>query len=108
MYNSNSITPMEGTSIFDILEGNTDSERVLTFEHSGHPAIRVGNWKLVSGDMAMDNQALRDDAEYELYNIATDRSETINLADKYPEKVRELKEMMQKEFLRTHVLPRPF
>ncbi len=43
-----------------------------------------------------------------MYNIAIDRSETINLADKYPEKVRELKELMIKEFKRTYVLPRPF
>ncbi|MFP4489253.1 MAG: sulfatase-like hydrolase/transferase, partial [Bacteroidales bacterium] len=108
LHNGNEISPMEGISIFETLEGKTDPQRVLTFEHSGHPAIRVGDWKLVSADRAMDNKGLNKDVLFELYNIAEDRSETNNLADKYPEKVEELKKVMIDEFRRTHVLPRPF
>lgn len=108
LHNGNEISPMEGISIFETLEGKTDPQRVLTFEHSGHPAIRVGDWKLVSGDRAMDNKGFVEDAVFELYNIAVDRSETNNLADQYPEKVKELKKIMIDEFRRTHVLPRPF
>ncbi|MEE4116854.1 MAG: arylsulfatase [Marinilabiliaceae bacterium] len=108
IYKGNNITPMEGISIFETLEGNVDAQRLLTFEHSGHPAIRVGDWKLVSSDRAMTKEGLSDELGYELYNIADDRSETINLADKYPDKVVELKELMVSEFYRTKVLPRPF
>lgn len=108
VYKGNDITPMEGVSIFEILNGNTDPERVLTFEHSGHPAIRMGDWKLVSSDKAMDKNGFMEDAVFELYNIAADRSETNNLAEEYPEKVQELKKIMLEEFQRTKVLPRPF
>ena len=107
-YNGKVITPMEGISIFDILEGNSDPERILTFEHSGHPAIRVGDWKLVSSGNAMGKNSIKEDAVYELYNIAVDRSETDDLSDEYPEKVEELKQIMIKEFKRTYVLPRPY
>ena len=107
-YKGNEITPMEGISILEILEGNNDSERIITFEHSGHPAIRVGDWKLVSSENAMDMNSLKEDVIYELYNIAADRSETNNLADEYPDKLKELKDLMLNEFKRTHVLPRPF
>lgn len=108
IFNGNTITPMEGISIFETIEGNVEPDRLLTFEHSGHPAIRLGDWKLVSSDRAMTKEGLSGDVAYELYNIADDRSETINLADKYPSKVSELKELMIKEFYRTKVLPRPF
>lgn len=43
-------------------------------------AVRQGDWKLVSGKNTL-----------ELYHLKTDISETNNLADKYPEKVNELK-----------------
>lgn len=107
-YNGHAITPLEGISIFEILDGNSDPERILTFEHSGHPAIRIGDWKLVSGGNAMEKNGFIEDVVFELYNIAEDRSETNNLAKKYPEKVEELKKIMLEEFHRTKVLPRPF
>ncbi len=108
VYNGNEISPMEGISIFEILNGNNDPERILVFEHSGHPAIRIGDWKLESSGEAMDKNGFTEDAVFELYNIAEDRSETNNLAEKYPEKVQELKKIMLEEFQRTRVLPRPF
>ncbi len=106
--NGNAISPMEGTSLFTTLGGNTAPDRLLTFEHSGHPAIRVGDWKLVSSERAMHKTGIRDTVRYELYNIKADRSETKDLSEEYPEKVEELKKSMVEEFSRTHVLPRPF
>ena len=52
----------------------------LWWLHEGNRAIRRGDWKLVAADKE----------EWELYNLATDRAETNNLAAKHPEKVREL------------------
>ena len=106
-FNGNQITPMEGISLFKTLKGKVDANRVLTYEHSGHPAIRRGDWKLVSRKPAMLENDISDQVEYELYNIKNDRSETTNLAAKYPEKVAELKKLMVSEFKRTFVLPRP-
>ena len=52
----------------------------LWWNHDGNRALRVGKWKI-----AADHQS-----PWELYDMSTDRSETNNLADKYPEKVKEL------------------
>ncbi len=106
-YNGNEIIPMEGVSILKTLSGETDPERVISFEHWGHPALRVGDWKLVSRDRAVRGDGLEPGARYELYNISTDRSETNDLAEAYPEKVSEMKALMLSEFKRTFVIPRP-
>lgn len=107
-FNGNQISPMEGVSLFKTLEGAVNPERVLPFEHQGVPAIRRGDWKLVSRNRnSMTKTGFSENPGFELYNIAEDRSETNNLAEKYPEKVEELKELMFKEFNRTHVFPKP-
>jgi arylsulfatase len=48
--------------------------------HEGNMAYRAGDWKIV----AAKNQP------WELYDLSKDRSETTNLADKHPDKLREL------------------
>ena len=107
IYKGNQITPMEGVSLFETLKGNVDTERILTFEHSGHPAIRKGDWKLVSWqNNSLTRNGFSDEADFELYNILEDRSETNNLASDYPEKAKQLKDLMEQEFHRTQVFPR--
>jgi arylsulfatase len=107
-FNGHEITPLEGIDLFNTLAGEADPERVLTFEHSGNPAIRTGDWKLVASGGAMGKESFNEDADFQLYNIAEDRSETVNLAPLYPEKVKEMKQIMLDEFIRTRVFPRPY
>lgn len=59
----------------------------LWWLHEGNRAIRVGDWKLVAakGD------------PWELYDLATDRTETRNLAAQHPDKVRELETLWQQQ-----------
>ena len=52
----------------------------LWWLHDGHRAIRVGDWKLVSPK----------GGAWELYDLKTDRTETVDLADKHPDRVRQL------------------
>ena len=104
-YNEHAITPMEGVSLFKTLNGDVPEERVLTFEHSGNPAIRIGDWKLVALS-AMAKTGFKEDTKFQLYNIREDRSETNDLANRYPKKVEELKQKMFEEFNRTQVFPR--
>lgn len=56
------------------------SRNALWWLHEGNRAIRVGDWKLVAakGD------------PWELFNLASDRNETKNLARQYPKKITEL------------------
>ena len=54
----------------------------IWWQHEGNRAIRVGDWKLVAAGK---------DGPWELYDLATDRTETHDLAAELPEKVRELR-----------------
>jgi hypothetical protein len=46
-----------------------------------------------------------DQDERELYNLAEDRSQSNNLADKYPDKLKELKDLWMKQAKENNVLP---
>ena len=58
----------------------------LWWAHEGNRAIRVGDWKLVAAR----------DQPWELYDLATDRTETHNLAPENPARVRELAQRWQR------------
>ena len=60
----------------------------LWWRHEGNRAVRNGDWKLVAAGKA---------AKWELYNLANDRGEQQNLAEKMPEKVRELAEVWERK-----------
>ncbi len=66
----------------------------LWWAHDGHRALRSGDWKLV---------ALKD-APWELYDLATDRAESKNLAAAHPEKARELAALWERHLEQTKVL----
>ena len=54
------------------------SHEYLWWSHEQNRAIRIGDWKLVASG---------NDAEWELYNLREDRTETNDLAAELPEKV---------------------
>ena len=70
-------------SLFASDERATDN--YLWWSHEGNRAFRLANWKLV---------AAKNDP-WELYDLATDRSESGNLAEKMPGKVAELAKMWE-------------
>ena len=72
-----------GKSLLTAMVSNSPIERAnLWWFHSGNRAFRVGDLKLV-------NQG---DEPWELYDLATDRCESKNLAAERPEKVEELQQ----------------
>lgn len=75
------LTPLEGLSLAKVF-GNRpwNGHDAIFWEHEGSRAIREGNWKLVA----------EIDKPWELYDLNADRSETNDLAAKYPEKVKKL------------------
>ncbi|MDY3555165.1 sulfatase-like hydrolase/transferase [Gemmata sp. JC717] len=60
----------------------------LWWQHEGNRALRVGDFKIVAAGK---------DAEWELYDLKADPTETKNIANEKPEKVRELAAAWQKE-----------
>lgn len=78
------ILPMEGESLVPALQGKaTFRSRPLYWEFAGNHAVRNGNWKLVA----------ERSREWELYDLSSDRSETLNLVDKEPKRFAQLSKM---------------
>ncbi len=77
------VKPMEGKSLVPILAGKTrEPHDFIAWEHFGCRAIRQGDWKLVSSKLGKN--------DWELYNVAHDRSEVNNLATAMPGKIKEM------------------
>jgi arylsulfatase len=73
-------TPLEGISLAPLFRGQTLPPRTLYWEHEGNRAVRAGNWKLVAGF----------NEPWTLHDISTDRTETHDLSDQYPDKAASL------------------
>ncbi len=87
------VPPAPGTSLIPAFAKSGAVKREsLWWLHENNKAIRVGNWKLVTAA----NQPTVGAAAWELYDLSADRAEANNLADKMPEKVRELEQLWNK------------
>ena len=75
-----------GISLVDTFgrDGSTQHES-LWWYHQGNRALRRGDWKI-----SAKSESENDSGPWELYNLEADRAEMQNLAEKYPEKVKEL------------------
>lgn len=89
------LTPLEGRSLAPAFLRNELPPRTLAWEHEGNRAIRRGDWKLVATYRG----------PWQLYDLKKDRTETVNLAARHPEKVRELANLWQQWADRVGVIP---
>ncbi len=82
-WNDRPVPPAPGRSLVAALgrDHSVDHEYLWWF-HSGNRAIRLDDWKLVS----------EGEGPWELYNLATDRGESHDLAGKQPERVRQMEQ----------------
>ena len=81
-------TRRNGINLLPLFQGESleTDNRMLYWEFPGKQrAARKGDWKAVT---------VKKDAPLELYNIKEDMTESVNLADKYPEIVKELEDEM--------------
>mgnify|MGYP001391883947 FL=1 len=84
-------TPIEGRSMLPLIKGEANTTNdTLFWEHETGKALRIGDWKisaLIGG-------------EWELFNLAKDRTETNNLAAIMAEKVEEMEAVWLQEYKR--------
>lgn len=80
-FNGHEIQPMEGRSLRDSFDAKDVTPRTLFWEHEGNRAIRDGDWKLVG----------QRHQPWELYHVAKDRTELVNLVEKEVDKFEGLK-----------------
>jgi arylsulfatase len=88
--------PLEGVSLVPAFAGESlGRPNPLFWEHEGNRAVRQGSWKLVA----------KENRDWELYDLAADRTELHDLAADRPELVQELARHWEQWAERAHVLP---
>ena len=90
------ITPMQGRSLRPAFSNGAIERDAIYWEHEGNRAIRVGDWKLV---------AKGPKGEWELFDMAKDRTEMHDLAAAKPGKVKELADQWIAWAKRAEVIP---
>ena len=111
-YNSVKQQPLDGTSMmysFDDADAPNRKERQY-YEMFGNRAIWVDGWKAVTlhaKRMPWDVNVVLpfDQDEWELYQVSEDFSEATNVADQYPAKLEELKQIFDDEAWKYNVYP---
>lgn len=96
--------PMYGTSIASTFEKSNTTEvreTAITFSPPNR-AIYDQGWKAIANHT---NGTSFDNDVWELYKVNEDYTESNNLADKYPDKLKELKELFMSEASKYKILP---
>ena len=75
------IDPLVGKSLFPIFKGEKrEAHDPLYFHFGNDRALRSGDWKITSAKLG----------KWELYNLADDRTELNDLAEKHPERLKKM------------------
>jgi arylsulfatase A-like enzyme len=95
-FNGQTITAMEGISLFPVLEGKKrKGHEAIFWEHEGNRAVRSGKWKLVS----------KHPDTWELYDMEADRTELHNVAAEHPAQRKKMIAMYDAWAKRADVVP---
>ena len=110
-YKGNQITPLEGISLVPAFENKPLNRQAIYWEHEGNRAVRMGKWKLVSkadkNNMKWDQMEELIFEDWELYDMVLDRTETKNISNRYPDKVKIMSSMWMSWAKKTGAIPRP-
>lgn len=93
------ITPQQGQSLLPVFsKGDRQDPEYIFWEHFGSKGLRQGKWKLVQ---------LGDGAEWQLFDLEKDRTETKDLAAQYPDITSAMKTKWEAVARNTSVYPLP-
>lgn len=96
--------PLEGTSLaFSITDPKASSRHLVQYyEIKGSRSIYKDGWK--AGALHVAGTDFSKDS-WELYNLKEDFNERVNLADKFPDKLKELQDLFDSEAWKYNVYP---
>ena len=97
-YDGHAIQPLEGFSLRPCFEKDTPVRETLYWEHEGNAAIRIGDHKLVRAGI---------NGDWELFDLAQDRTEQNNLASDQPERVKEMVTAWRSWAKSVNAIPKP-
>ncbi|MDH3377601.1 MAG: arylsulfatase [Gammaproteobacteria bacterium] len=95
-YQGHRIPQPEGHSLAPVFADDQLAERPIFWEHEGNAAVRAGKWKLVR----------EYPGPWELYDMQKDRTEMMNVADRYPNIVARIARQYETWANRCGVIPR--
>jgi arylsulfatase len=96
------VQPLAGTSFVPTLSGGASGHREQHYEMVGHRGFYRDGWELVTLHQPWTAFS---DAEWELYDLANDPTETTDVAAQHPDKVRELAEAWEQAARDNQVYP---
>ncbi len=94
----------DGISFLPELMGRTKDQQKHPYiyfeypENGGQLAIRMGNWKGVKLDVKKHPEK-----KWQLFNLQTDRNETTDVSDKYPDLIKQFELIVKKEHQQAHI-----
>ncbi|MBD1420946.1 sulfatase family protein [Sphingobacterium chuzhouense] len=93
---------MDSEALATTLLGHNEQGREYFIEHAGTLAVVKGQWKYIAPSNGpayakLTDTELGNSPEPQLYDLSKDIGEKDNLAKKYPEKVKELEEILRSE-----------
>lgn len=101
-YKGRDVLPPQGRSLLPVLTGRRNTARrdddVIGWELYGHRAVRRGNWKIVW------DPTRGDAARWELFNLAEDRGEQMDLSTTMPARLDELQNLWDEYARRNGVI----
>lgn len=107
-----SATPkgLDGISFAPTLFGKQQPERPFLYRESpgygGQQCVRVGDWKAIRQNLNPGAKPVTvPPVQTELYNLASDRFETTNVAPQHPDIVKKLEEILQQQHVKSDLFP---
>lgn len=108
VYNGVAQTPLSGKSMlysFDAAPDAPTQKDVQYYCMLGTRGVWKDGWKALALHSPLSGKSNFDEDVWELYNVEEDRSETHNLAEEHPDKLKELIDVWFAEAKKNNVLP---